>query len=810
MASGPVMLILGCLIAIVLIVFLSNAAPTSTGEVSMITAGPSAPDLGVMDGASSRSGGVVTPPLQVASPQAVAYAPASSSNKDSIQNGETLPEGSALTSKNGKYIFTYKFGRATVMSGNFKMWESTGSISTGGVLKITDDGNIGIFSSAYSMTPSGWSSATAGSGQPPFTLQIRDDGNLVMFDTTDNIVWRAEPLTMPPVGVDCVMGEWTDWSACSQVCGGGTQYRTRSITRPGNEGGAACGPTTETRACNEAPCNDCRLSDWSSWGRCGNPNAQGLGTKTRTKTVVDPGGPGGLTCPTPQSSEMLNQESCQNCVYGPYTPNDWASTPCDAATGIKTQRRVITTPAANGGDACTEPLSRTEECSVACQLAPTADWGACNGTTRTRTTNVTVTAKNGGQSCVDVYKARVPGATVTCTDASCTETQTCAPCVLSTTEKEVIQQCPAGNASGTLKYKWKVATPAVNGGACDQPEITETCPVVNCVQGTTFTYGECDASTGKKSRTRSGDTPPRGGGAECPPVTDTVDCPVDGVCGFIDNWSPCSRACNGKQTRTQVVTKAAMNGGNTPVCTKPEERDCNNDDNSCSVTLWEHGPGSGGRSIKLKQGNYVAIDQAVGISGETGFPRNSATRIQVPDGMLVGLYTDSNWRGNEWVWGGPFGPDTIGGHNDAVDGARVAKVEPIPKGSYSLWTEGAPNGNIDLFGQTLAKYGGKDAGGSECSSLCDMTNGCVGYAQWNNMGGGTWGDCYLHSTMNKTGVYQINGSVKTYKRSAPTSGVTKDQLKVASYRNTGADGVFTDFRSGSDIWSKAVPGVAYP
>lgn len=47
---------------------------------------------------------------------------------------------------------------------------------------------------------------------------------------------------------DCVLSSWSAWTTCS----GGFKSRTRTIITPASEGGAACGPLTETVSCGEA------------------------------------------------------------------------------------------------------------------------------------------------------------------------------------------------------------------------------------------------------------------------------------------------------------------------------------------------------------------------------------------------------------------------------------------------------------------------------------------------------------------------------------------------------------------------------
>ena len=64
----------------------------------------------------------------------------------------------------------------------------------------------------------------------------------------------VEPPPPPPAPVDGKVGAWSDWSACSAPCGGGTQTRTRPvITEPAN-GGAPLPALSESRSCNTQVC----------------------------------------------------------------------------------------------------------------------------------------------------------------------------------------------------------------------------------------------------------------------------------------------------------------------------------------------------------------------------------------------------------------------------------------------------------------------------------------------------------------------------------------------------------------------------
>jgi len=69
--------------------------------------------------------------------------------------------------------------------------------------------------------------------------------------------------------VDCVMSDFSEWSECSEPCGGGTRTRTRQVVSGAENGGAECGATEETEACNEQHCPvDCAVSDFGGWSTC--------------------------------------------------------------------------------------------------------------------------------------------------------------------------------------------------------------------------------------------------------------------------------------------------------------------------------------------------------------------------------------------------------------------------------------------------------------------------------------------------------------------------------------------------------------
>ncbi|XP_063427422.1 uncharacterized protein LOC134710933 [Mytilus trossulus] len=98
-----------------------------------------------------------------------------------------------------------------------------------------------------------------------------------------------------------VNGGWSDytsWGECSKSCGGGTQSRTRTCTKPApSNGGKSCeGGATETKACETNKCPvDGGWSDYTSWGKCSKSCGGGMQSRTRTCTKPAPSN-GGKSC----------------------------------------------------------------------------------------------------------------------------------------------------------------------------------------------------------------------------------------------------------------------------------------------------------------------------------------------------------------------------------------------------------------------------------------------------------------------------------------------------------------------------------
>lgn len=85
---------------------------------------------------------------------------------------------------------------------------------------------------------------------------------------------RLEQACLIPCPRDCVVSEFSLWTACSKTCGMGLQNRIRFVLAPPLFGGAACPNLTEFQTCQPGPCEG-EESLYSlrvgPWGPCSVP-----------------------------------------------------------------------------------------------------------------------------------------------------------------------------------------------------------------------------------------------------------------------------------------------------------------------------------------------------------------------------------------------------------------------------------------------------------------------------------------------------------------------------------------------------------
>lgn len=299
-----------------------------------------------------------------------------------------------------------------------------------------------------------------------------------------------------PCPVDCV-GSFD--AACSVSCGGGTRTGTYVITTAAANNGAPCpyaAGYVGSETCNTQPCPvACVVTSTTSHGAC---SCNGIRTVTVHNTVVTQPLHGGLACPAicpVATTESCVPVGCQVDCVGAFGAFGTCSATCGGGTHSRTF--VVTTPSAYGGAACahangavdTQPCN-TQACPVNC-VGAFGPYGACSltcgGGTQMRTYAVSTPAANGGAAC-----SRSHGDQET---AACNTTPCPVDCVWGAWSAFGVCSVPCGG--GTQTRTRAIAIPAAHGGASCSGSDTEfqPCNTFLCaVCGNTVRQGaeECD------------------------------------------------------------------------------------------------------------------------------------------------------------------------------------------------------------------------------------------------------------------------------------------------------------------------------
>jgi hypothetical protein len=163
--------------------------------------------------------------------------------------------------------------------------------------------------------------------------------------------WGSNVLCCPnaPPPVDCAVGGWSGFSACSSECGGqGRQVRNRVVTVNAANGGAQCPPLSESQNCANN-CFNCDVSQWTTFGGCS--KSCGGGMQTRSRAITRQASCACTQCPSQLSeTKACNEQACPiDCIVGPYGAYS-PCTQCVDGVGKRMRSRNITTPAGMNGN----------------------------------------------------------------------------------------------------------------------------------------------------------------------------------------------------------------------------------------------------------------------------------------------------------------------------------------------------------------------------------------------------------------------------------------------------------------------------
>jgi hypothetical protein len=404
-----------------------------------------------------------------------------------------------------------------------------------------------------------------------------------------------------PCSVHCQMGSWSKWTPCNAKCGGGKTTRQRAVTVNARFGGKACESTEQAKKCNTQKCaGGCKTSAFSGWSKCSKKCGGGMQYRQRSVNTASFAGNG--KCKNNVESKVCNLAPCPvNCQLSPWSAFSTCTKKC--GTGEKTRTRTTLVRPKFGGEKCmasemTDTVNcNTDKCAIDCVLAKWSTWSKCSKTCgsgkQTRTRKINTAAKNGGKKCGAKTEKRA------CNADSCP-----VDCKLS--PWSVYGACTVSCGRNGRKHRGRtvVTHPKYGGKSCKGQSLHNgascdngPCPV-HCKTSTWSTFSSCSTTCGMgvKDRTREIVEHAKHGGFICPDLKQTrqclgndIFCPVDCTVGSWAGWSPCPRTCGNWQkitNRRTVKLYGKFNGKACPPLTKTKECNRTPCPRDCQVSEW--------------------------------------------------------------------------------------------------------------------------------------------------------------------------------------------------------------------------------
>ena len=454
----------------------------------------------------------------------------------------------------------------------------------------------------------------------------------------------AKPTAAPtnPASQDCKVDTWTEFSTCTESCGGGIKQRFRSVIQKALFGGNPCPPLDEARNCHQEKCPDTCHYNWSPWGPCS--KLCGGGVQTRHGALIYETSSIRACRPRSQSDRMCGTKACPtpaptvaptpaptaaptaaptpapvDCVTSPWAV--WTLCTKTCGGGTQKHRREVASAARHGGKAC-GALEEARPCGqrkcpapVDCVVSDWVAWSPCTvscGTGQTKRARfVKQAALFGGKACAKELVQQSACNLFVCPTGRPTPPPTPAvvDCVLSLWGQW--SKCSKACEGGVQSRTRSESVAAQHGGkACGILEGVRNCNMrmcpINCKVSAWGTFGACDrvcgGAGGRERRHRYVIVKPIFGGEKCPPLEDVrrgcaphpckIDCEVGlwSIPGTYAWWSKgfCSKMCGGGTfTRTRKLIRHAAYGGK-PCPTMIESHPCNMFacPESCEMSAW--------------------------------------------------------------------------------------------------------------------------------------------------------------------------------------------------------------------------------
>eukprot|EP00927_Polykrikos_kofoidii_P085848 TRINITY_DN9436_c0_g1_i1.p1 TRINITY_DN9436_c0_g1~~TRINITY_DN9436_c0_g1_i1.p1 ORF type:complete len:1539 (+),score=133.59 TRINITY_DN9436_c0_g1_i1:107-4723(+) len=171
---------------------------------------------------------------------------------------------------------------------------------------------------------------------------------------------------------DCVLSNWGEWGACDKSCDGGQAFRARLLQRPSDHGGKCpLADLIQTTFCNTQRCVDttpynCKLSAWSEWTACS--ALCGRGSATRVRSILRNRKAVARGCRAPlKEITPCNEQDCKpdDCAWSGW--HDWGACSMTCGGGSRQRSQTVSAAPAKGGKLC-DPLPKSE--SAACNTEP--------------------------------------------------------------------------------------------------------------------------------------------------------------------------------------------------------------------------------------------------------------------------------------------------------------------------------------------------------------------------------------------------------------------------------------------------------